>query len=83
VPGYAGYVPKIASENLYGKSFAKTTGASINRELEQGSVPNQLERFKTSQKTDFSVNNFRRLVDGTDPAELKDQHDASEFHDAE
>jgi len=48
-----------------------------------GSVPNQLDRFATSQKNDFSVANFRRLNDGTDPAEIKDQHDASQFHDAE
>ena len=32
IPGYQGYVPQIASENLFGKSFAKTTGAAINKE---------------------------------------------------
>ena len=26
IPGYAGYIPQVSSENLYGKSFAKTTG---------------------------------------------------------
>lgn len=36
VPGYAGYIPQIASENLYGKSFAKTTGTAINNEHERG-----------------------------------------------
>jgi hypothetical protein len=45
VPGYAGYVPKIAPENLYGKSFANTTGAAINGELVAGSEPIQKERF--------------------------------------
>jgi len=33
IPGYSGYVPKILPENLYGKSFAKTSGAAINNEL--------------------------------------------------
>lgn len=36
VPGYAGYIPQVASENLYGKSFAKTTGTAINNEYEKG-----------------------------------------------
>ena len=36
VPGYAGYVPQIKSENLFGKSFAKTTGAAINAEYNKG-----------------------------------------------
>jgi hypothetical protein len=36
IPGYAGYVPKILPENLYGKSFAKTSGSAINNELDIG-----------------------------------------------
>lgn len=36
IPGYAGYIPQVHSENLYGKSFAKTTGKSINGEYENG-----------------------------------------------
>ena len=69
MPGYAGYVPKIASENLYGKSFAKTTGASINGELNSGSVPNQLDRYTSSFQNEFSKSNFRRLAEAADPAE--------------
>ena len=72
MPGYAGYVPKIASENLYGKSFAKTTGASINGELNQGIVPQPADRFVTSSQKDYAKENFRRLKDGQDPAEMKD-----------
>ena len=45
VPGYAGYVPQIKSENLFGKSFAKTTGAAINGEFNKGQVPPLNERF--------------------------------------
>ena len=36
IPGYAGYIPQVSSENLYGKSFAKTTAQAINGEYEQG-----------------------------------------------
>ena len=36
IPGYQGYVPQIKSENLFGKSFAKTTGSAINAEYNKG-----------------------------------------------
>jgi hypothetical protein len=36
IPGYAGFIPSVSSENLYGKSFAKTTGKSINGEYNVG-----------------------------------------------
>lgn len=39
VPGYAGYIPKVNAENLYGKSFAKETAISINSEHVTGFVP--------------------------------------------
>lgn len=36
LPGYAGYVPLVIPENLFGKSFAKTTAAAINGEVPNG-----------------------------------------------
>jgi len=39
VPGYAGYVPQITSENLFGRSFAKTTAKAINGDYEKGVKP--------------------------------------------
>ena len=29
IPGYCGYVPSIKSENAFGESYGKTTGASV------------------------------------------------------
>jgi len=83
VPGYAGYVPQVKSENLFGKSFAKTTGAAINGEYNKGQQPPLNERFQTMQQVEFGKENYRRLKDTTDPAESKDIVDASQFHDAE
>ena len=83
VPGYAGYVPQIKSENLFGKSFAKTTGAAINAEYNKGQSPPLDERFTTLNQAEFGKENFRRLKHDMEPAELKDQRDAAEFHDAE
>jgi hypothetical protein len=39
VPGYAGYIPQVSSENLFGKSFAKTTAKAINGNYEKGVKP--------------------------------------------
>jgi hypothetical protein len=36
IPGYAGFVPNIKSENIYGKSFAKGTAAAVNEEFDRG-----------------------------------------------
>ena len=83
VPGYAGYVPQIKSENLFGKSFAKTTGSAINGEYSKGQQPPLNERFQTHGQTEFGKDNFRRLKAEMEPSELKDQQDASNFHDAE
>ena len=83
IPGYGGYVPQVKSENLFGKSFAKTTGSAINGEYNKGQQPPLNERFQTMQQAEFGKDNFRRLKDGQEPAENKDQADASNFHDAE
>ena len=83
IPGYAGYVPQVKSENLFGKSFAKTTGSAINAEYNKGQQPPLNERFQTHAQQEFGKENFRRLKDDTEPAELKDQTDAANFHDAE
>ena len=47
IPGYAGYIPQVASENLYGKSFAKTTGKSINNEYSKGVTHPAKETYET------------------------------------
>ena len=83
VPGYAGYIPQIKSENLIGKSFASTSGAAINGEYVKGHVPPEADRFKTVYAAEFKKEQFRRLNGATEPAEMKDCADAGEFHDAE
>ena len=78
IPGYAGYIPKIKSENLYGKSFAKETGIVINGEhiVMTGFVPPLEEKFKTTAQVELCKDQFRYLKDKTNPAELKDEEDA-------
>lgn len=83
VPGYAGYIPQVSSENLYGKSFAKTTGQAINKEYNIGFQHPPKDTFKTQNAAEFSKDNFRTLKQEIDPAEVKDINDAVNFHDAE
>ena len=68
---------------MFGKSFAKATGAAINAEYNKGQSPPLDERFTTLNQAEFGKENFRRLKHDVEPAELKDQRDAAEFHDAE
>ena len=83
VPGYSGFIPQVASENLYGKSFAKTSAKAINAEFEKGTEQTPFEKYNTEQKTAFNKENHRELQDTMDPAEVKDVNDAYNFHDAE
>ena len=50
IPGYAGYVPQVASENIYGKSLAKTTAQAINKEYEKGIVHSVKNTFTTENQ---------------------------------
>ena len=54
IPGYSGYIPKINSENLYGKSFAKVSGISINQEHPIGFVPPTDDKYKTTAQIEYS-----------------------------
>lgn len=65
-------MPQIKSENLFGKSFAKTTGAAINGEYNKGQQPPLNERFQTLAQQEFNKDNFRRLKGDMEPSELKD-----------
>jgi hypothetical protein len=53
IPKYAGYVPQIKSENLYGKSFANTTAKAINGEYVKGVVPPEVDRFTTTNAAEL------------------------------
>lgn len=45
--GYAGYVPGVKSENMYGKTFGKTTFTSSTGEYSKGIDQESHEKFKS------------------------------------
>ncbi|EGR34108.1 hypothetical protein IMG5_023220, partial [Ichthyophthirius multifiliis] len=53
IPGYAGYIPSIKSENVYGKTYGKSTYMSINNQLHKGiNFPKEM-RYTTTVNQDF------------------------------
>ena len=77
VPGYTGHVPGIKSENLYAKSYARTTAtANSNKRFNPnyGKVTNK-NRFLTNHDKEFSPNNFRRYLDTPQLLKKKDYQD--------
>jgi hypothetical protein len=62
VPGYRGHVHGVVSENLHGKSYARTTASSLNREMARGNDIKPEERFKTLSQAEFSAQSFRRYM---------------------
>lgn len=52
IPGYKGYVPGIKSENVYAKTFGRSTNDSIEGQISRGFDMNSQERyFSTNQNT--------------------------------
>ena len=45
--GYCGYVPGVKSENVFGESYGKTSGASGNGEINRGFDLASEEKFKS------------------------------------
>lgn len=75
-------MPGVKGENLYGKSFAKTSSKAIHGEYEKGSAPSK-KVYETEDATEYGKDNFRTLRNDLEPAEVKDIIDAFQFHDAE
>jgi hypothetical protein len=54
IPGYQGYVKGVKSENVYGKSYARTSFAIKHQQHATGARPGSAkERFKTTTHSDF------------------------------
>jgi len=73
----------LKAENLYGKSFAKTTSQTINREHTVGVVLPLNEKFKTTNGAEINKQNFRRIKNDVEPADVNDLRETNNFQDAE
>ena len=51
--GYAGYIPGVKSENLYGQTYGKTTYSSSANEFHRGIDQPSDIKFNTTMKQEF------------------------------
>ena len=73
VPGYTCHVPGLKSENLFGKSYARTTAtANSNKRFNRniGQRPNSITRYQAHNE-----NEFRRYLDAPELKQHKDYQD--------
>ncbi|CAI2370681.1 unnamed protein product [Moneuplotes crassus] len=75
VPGYTCHVPGVKAENIFGKSYARTTAtANSNKRFNRnvGQIPKSIERHQA-----HSENEFRRFLDAPELKQNKDYQDYS------
>jgi hypothetical protein len=52
-PGYSGYVPAVASENCFGKTFAMASHASATNQIVRGTDLGAKDKFVTSSGAEY------------------------------
>lgn len=53
IPGYAGYIPSVKSENLYGTTYGKITYASATKDYPRGIEHHPAEKYKTAYQDQY------------------------------
>ena len=48
IPGYSGHVPGVYAENLYAKTYGKTTLQAVSGDFAKGCVQDSVEQYKTN-----------------------------------
>ena len=51
IPGYSGHVPGVCADNLYAKTYGKTTLQAVRGDYHKGCVQQPTEQYKTSCQT--------------------------------
>jgi len=54
IPGYSGHVPGVYAENLYSKTYGKTTLKAVTGEYAKGCVQQADEQYKTNNQVHFA-----------------------------
>eukprot|EP00824_Muranothrix_gubernata_P018059 TRINITY_DN36943_c0_g1_i1.p1 TRINITY_DN36943_c0_g1~~TRINITY_DN36943_c0_g1_i1.p1 ORF type:complete len:298 (-),score=23.68 TRINITY_DN36943_c0_g1_i1:20-784(-) len=77
VPGYQGHVPGVISENIYSKSFAKTTKKAISGKVEKGMDCCPKKRFTSTATHMFNEKQHRRFYE--DPNIVVSKKDCDDY----
>ena len=54
IKGYCGYVPGVKSENVFGESYGKTSGASGNGQIQRGFDTAPSDKFKSMTHSTYT-----------------------------
>ena len=79
VPGYTGHVKGMISENLFSKSYARSTATAISKKHPIGPDLDAKARFNCTQRQEFNPKNFRRFVEDKSMRPTKDYNDFSRY----
>lgn len=60
IPGYAGYIQGVKSENIYGTTYGKTTYTSSAGTFQRGIDQSADQKFTTSMKSEFSQHDAKK-----------------------
>lgn len=79
IPGYKGHIPGIHSENVFAKTYGKTTSQIIAKEHIIGNqLPNH-ERFLTTTQAEFNHKSHRRIANNEEELLKKDKQEFEEY----
>eukprot|EP00352_Strombidinopsis_acuminata_P007158 CAMPEP_0176367212 /NCGR_PEP_ID=MMETSP0126-20121128/21717_1 /TAXON_ID=141414 ORGANISM="Strombidinopsis acuminatum, Strain SPMC142" /NCGR_SAMPLE_ID=MMETSP0126 /ASSEMBLY_ACC=CAM_ASM_000229 /LENGTH=114 /DNA_ID=CAMNT_0017724933 /DNA_START=374 /DNA_END=718 /DNA_ORIENTATION=+ len=69
----------MISENLYSKSYARTTATAISKKHPIGSNLSTKDQFAATTKKEFNTKSFRRFIDDKSMKPRKDYNDYTKF----
>lgn len=68
---------------MFAKSFAKGSGAAVNKEFNSGFDHPSHARYLSVNAIEHSKTNFRRIRESEEPADIKDLKNTMNFNDVE
>ena len=75
IPGYKGYVPGVKSENVYARTFGRTSNDSLDGQIIRGFDVDSSERyFSTNQNTYVDQSKQHKARAETNPFLLDNYH---------
>ena len=69
----------MVSENLYSKSYAKTTATAASKQHAIGPYLSAKDRFSATSRQEYNDKNFRRYVNDKSMKPRKDYNEYSQF----
>lgn len=79
IPGYAGYIPSVASENVYGVTYSKATQSSAESTIHKGMDQPSSIKFRSTANAEFQqrhADNFESVSQTVGVRRQQDRYQA-------